>query len=433
MTTDNNQVEVIKNSAELLQEAPAILQENQTRKDKAVEVGKNILLTINDKGMSAELDDRCKNYLVNVNKAVTYMKDKRSSITQIMDGLKSMYTEVETELNPKREGSIPYLIQKHRDAYAKKVAEEKAAELQRLKDIADKGKEAVDIKFAISKQLTEFYNTYLLNQKNKIRSVFNSITLEDYEEKKTALEGYTPQYKIESFSAFKYSLSVNKFHSNEELEVIFQSAIEGKFDEYSANYAAEMSCLKDELIDTLPAKLEELKEQKILSDKAEEARLAAEKASDEAKRAELQKKSEEAEAARLKAIEDQKIREKEEEEKQAKIAAEKQQEELQSLEIEKQGEATLIMFEEQAQSADIVDAPEARVGYEIEILHPVGFTQIFAMWFEKVGKDLPVDKLGNTKLSQMVAWAEKDAIKNGTKIESKFIKYNDTYKAVNRK
>ena len=48
MATDNNQVEVIKNSAELLQEAPAILQENQTRKDKAVEVGKNILLTIND-------------------------------------------------------------------------------------------------------------------------------------------------------------------------------------------------------------------------------------------------------------------------------------------------------------------------------------------------------------------------------------------------
>ncbi|MBK7883038.1 MAG: hypothetical protein IPJ81_03900 [Chitinophagaceae bacterium] len=60
-------------------------------------------------------------------------------------------------------------------------------------------------------------------------------------------------------------------------------------------------------------------------------------------------------------------------------------------------------------------------------------SEIFAMWFEKEGKNLPIDKIGNTKLDQMKAWAEKHAFKTGTKIESKFIKYEESFKAVNRK
>jgi hypothetical protein len=100
--------------------------------------------------------------------------------------------------------------------------------------------------------------------------------------------------------------------------------------------------------------------------------------------------------------------------------------------VKKQGEQTMVMFEKEAAVAETADAPETKVGYEITVLHPVGFTQIFAIWFEKVGKDLPVDKIGNTKLDQMKAWAEKEALK-GTKIDSKFIQYNDTFKAVNRK
>ncbi|MBK7885520.1 MAG: hypothetical protein IPJ81_18275 [Chitinophagaceae bacterium] len=101
--------------------------------------------------------------------------------------------------------------------------------------------------------------------------------------------------------------------------------------------------------------------------------------------------------------------------------------------LKKQGDATMVMFEQEAATAEIDNRPEARQGYEITVLHPVGFTEIFAMWFEKEGKNLPIDKIGNTKLDQMKAWAEKHAFKTGTKIESKFIKYEESFKAVNRK
>ena len=101
--------------------------------------------------------------------------------------------------------------------------------------------------------------------------------------------------------------------------------------------------------------------------------------------------------------------------------------------IKKQGEETMVMFEQEAAMAEDTPSPEMRQGYEIEVLHPVGYTQIFALWFEKMGKDMPVDKLGNTKLEQMKAWAEKEAHKSGTRIDSKFLKYTETFKAVNRK
>jgi hypothetical protein len=139
--------------------------------------------------------------------------------------------------------------------------------------------------------------------------------------------------------------------------------------------------------------------------KAEQERLAAER-----------KKREEEEAARL-----------------AQEAAEAQRKAEEQAMIKKQGEETMVLFEKEAAIAETVQAPEARQGYEITVLHPVGYTQIFALWFEKVGKDLPVDKLGNTKLDQMKTWAEKEAHKSGTKIDSKFLQYKETFKAVNRK
>jgi hypothetical protein len=90
------------------------------------------------------------------------------------------------------------------------------------------------------------------------------------------------------------------------------------------------------------------------------------------------------------------------------------------------------MFEQEAAVAD-VSAPEARQGYEIIVLHQAGYVQIFQMWFENEGKNLPLDKMGGTKLEQMKAWAEKHAHKTGTKIEGKFLKYEESFKAVNRK
>jgi len=54
-------------------------------------------------------------------------------------------------------------------------------------------------------------------------------------------------------------------------------------------------------------------------------------------------------------------------------------------------------------------------------------------WWEKEGVKLPLDKIENTKISQMVAFCEKYAHKQSEKIESEYVKYEEDYTAINRK
>ena len=83
----------------------------------------------------------------------------------------------------------------------------------------------------------------------------------------------------------------------------------------------------------------------------------------------------------------------------------------------------MAMFETAAVAADVVPEVNIKTETAIKVLHVVGFTQIFALWFEHEGKNLPIEKVGNTKLDQMLRWAEKKHMKDGTKIESKFLDY----------
>ena len=447
----DNQVSVIINSIDVLKTGPEILQSNQIRKDKAVAVGQSILEAIAETGMNPELDERANNYLVNIGKATKQMKEDRSSVTQIMDQLKKMYTEVENELDPKKENSIPNRVQKERDAYSRKVAAEAEAKRREAERVANKAREAVDIKYQYEINLKGQYGTFLMTKKNKILQTFNAITLESFEEKSAGLKGLKTDFQFQAEGFFG---SKAQYHTDDEVKVITDSVVAECTPDMEANYKAEMELLKQDLIDKLPSKLFELQEQKRLADEAAAAEEAAKEA--EAKRqaamakanaeekarlekeAEVQRQREAEKQAELKkqqeaAAAEQQRREEEEKQRIAKEAEEAAAKAQQEADVKKQGEEAMVMFEQEAAAALDTPAPETRNGYEIEVLHPVGFTQIFALWFEKEGKNLPIDKIGNTKLDQMNAWAEKMAHKDGTKIDSKFLKYNETFKAVNRK
>jgi len=451
VATNNNQVAVIENSIEVLKTGPQILANNQQRQQKALAVGRNILAAIQEKGMDAELDEKAKVYLIKVNDAVKEMKEQRAAVTQIMDELKKMYTVVENELDAKKPGTIPAQVQAARDAYAKQLAEEAERKRREAEREAAKKVEAVNIKTEMTTKYLGQYNEHLLKKKQGLVSAFNAITLDNYEEKAKALKelSFSFQFQHEGL----YAVNV-KYHTTEELKAISDAVILENREEIEANFHAEMNLLKDELIEKLPSKLEELREQRRLEIEAAEAKRKAEE--EEAKRrAEIEKANEaerkrlEQEAAAARAAEEKrqaelkaeqerlaaerKKREEEEAARLAQEAAEAQRKAEEQAMIKKQGEETMVLFEKEAAIAETVQAPEARQGYEITVLHPVGYTQIFALWFEKVGKDLPVDKLGNTKLDQMKTWAEKEAHKSGTKIDSKFLQYKETFKAVNRK
>jgi hypothetical protein len=452
-TQNNDQVAIIQNSIEVLKTGPEILQANQIKRNKAVQVGNNILSAIAESGMDQTLDERAMNYLSNVNAANKTMKEQRAGVTQIMDQLKKMYTEVENELDPKKENTVPAKIQAHRDKYAKQVATEKEEKRKAAELIAAKAKEAIELKSAVEVQYSNFYNDFLLTKKQALQNNFNAITLGEFADKADKLKAYRPVLNVELLQAFKAKI-YSSIHTAPELFSFTKEVCDSKTEEFRHNYTAELTLLRDDLIEKLPSKLSELQEQKRLADEAaaekERQRIAKEKSDARIASANAeQKKRLEAEAetarianekrnAELKAqLEKSSAEQKQREEAEAqRISAENEENKRradQEVEVKKQGEKTMVLFEQEAGTADLSNGPEARQGYEIIVLHPVGYTQIFALYFEHEGKNLPVDKLGNTKLDQMKAWCEKKALKDGTKIESKFLKYEDSFKAVNRK
>ena len=406
METAIDKIEAIEQSLDIIKTGPEILKSNSERKIKALAVGNNILIEIESKGMDASLDDRCRNYLANINKASKEIQENRKGITQIMDVLKKMYTTVEAEMDIKRDGTIPNKIQGYRDAYAKQLAEEaekkrKELERQRLKE-----EEAINIKIHAEKTVSDRLINALYDFKNTINKVFNAISLTDFDTKEKSLKEMNVALPEVTYKkATEYINIQAKYHNADEIQALINQGIE-QFDiaNFEQRWESEIRELQVGLILKLPSKKNELLEIQKAS-KKEKERLEADRL-----------KREQEEADKLK-------REQEEAKKKAEEEAE----------IKKQGEVTMNLFEEQAELAQIEQAPETRQGYEIIVSHPVAYTQIFAYWFEREGKNLGLDQLEKKSLGQMKSFCEKHAHKTGELIESKFIKYEPTYKAINRK
>ena len=456
----NTQVAIIHNSIEIFKTAPEVLKANQDRTNKAVAVGNNILAAwkeawnIEDENekLAALLavDERSNNYLVNCKKVLSEEKEARAAITQMMDEFKKMFTSADNDIDVTKQGTAPMAVQTNRNEYSKfsfQVAERKRKEAEL---IAAKAKEAIDIKSNIELNLNAQFSDHLLRKKQSLTQNFNSLSLDDFEERSNKLKALKPEPKFIPQALCTFNI---KYHSDTELAEMVDSILSDKMGDMNSTYIAEMSLLIDELIDKLPSKKAELEEQKRLAEEAAEAARRAKEAEEQRqaaiakanakekerleKEAAEQRKKEEEEQAELKRKQDaaaaeQKKREEEEAERLRAEAEEAKAKADQETEIKAQGEQTMVMFETEAATADIQVA-EARQGYDIIVVHQAGWVQIFQLWFEQEGKNLPIDKIGNTKLDQMKSWAEKQAHKTGTKIESKFLKYEETFKAVNRK
>ncbi len=460
-TTFDNQVAVIDRSIEIFRSAPDILKANQERSVKAVAVGNSILeqwetawaIEKEEEKMKAlaAADERSNKYLANCSTALVSEKDARAAITQMMDAFKTMFTTAENDIDKAKKNSVPAKVQEQRNDYVKEVSRIKEEKRLAAEKAAAKAKEAIEIRADAEKKTAADFSSWLLAKKTKMTNAFNAITLENFKTKEDNLRSYQPGFEFQTdYSGFSYYPQ----HTKEQVTEIQNEAFANVVTDYSNTTFAELTLLRDELIEQLPSKKAELLEAKRLADEAEAERKEAEEA--EAKRQAAIAKANAAEKAKLEAeAAEQRRKDAERQEEirrqQEKAEAERKEREAteakrladeaeaarakaeQDAEIKKQGEQTMVMFEQEAAIADSTPAPETRQGYDILILHPVGYTQIFALWFENEGKNLPVDKIGNTKLDQMKAWAEKHAHKTGTKIESKFLNYEVSVKAVTRK
>jgi hypothetical protein len=446
---------IINNSIELLKEAPEILANNQTRMQNAIAVGNNIIGAIAENGMSQQLDDRCNTYLVNIRNAASEMNENRKGVTQIMDELKKMYTTIEGTLDVKKQGTIPFQIQEHRNKYAKDIAEEQLRKQQEIERERQK-KEALiilhtDIEIIVKQKVLNA----LAFKKQMIHKVFNAINLDQFELKSKSLQAMKTSIDAEKIIDIIGSISKpTPLFTPQEINQLVNDIISVNYPLLVKQWSTELAALKQELIDKLPSKKAELEDAQRIAEEAEKAKLEAQEA--ERKRQEEISQANEIERKRL--VEEAKIAQKIEAERQAELlrqqeaqeavrklreaneliriqqeAQETERKAIEEAKLRKQGELTMNIFEQEAQLAEMQQAPATRQGYDIVVTHPVGYTLLFAFWFERDGKNLGIDKLEKTSLGQIKAWCEKYAHKSGEKIDSKFLKYEETYKAINKK
>ena len=462
----DKQVMIIQNSVEIFKTAPEILKSNQQRSQKAVIVGTRLLsdwemaMQIVDENERmtalAAIDERSNKFLVNCGAALKEEKELRAAITQLMDEFKKMFTSAENEIDKTKSGTVADKVQGRRNEYAKQayqVAERKRMELERE---AAKDKEEIEIRSYVEKWVSDKLISLLSAKKLSLTNAFNSITLEDFETRSAALRNLkTTNDSLQSLIGTTINIPFHSYHESAEIEAIQNATIQAyPWEGFALQWDSEITIVKNDLIDKLPSKLTELQEAKRMADElvaekerqriAEEQRkkeLAEANAAEKVKLEEKQRLEREEEQTRNEqlrkeqeaAAEEQKKREQAEADKLAMEEAEAKAKADQEAELKKQGDHTMAMFDKEAAIAENIQAPEARQGFEIEILHPAAWVQIFQLWFENQGKNMAIDKIGTTKMDQMKSWAEKHAHKEEVMIESKFLKYVPSFKAVNRK
>lgn len=464
----DNQLAIINNYIELLRTAPEVLKANQERTGKAIIVGNNILdqwieawkIEAEDERLKALVaaDTRSNDFMVRCATALKEEKEMRAAITQMMDEFKKMFTAAENDIDKTKAGSIADRVQINRDKYVKEAAQIQDKKRNKAERIAAKEKEEIDLRSITEKWIAEKLITLLANKKQSVTNAFNAIALETYEAKESGLKAMVTAIEIPALQkmvGYMENIPYSQYHDMAEKEAIMNATHANyNWQEFTAQWHDDLTFIKNDLIDKLPSKLSELKEQKRLADEqaaekdrqhiAEEKRkkeleksAGEERARLEAKqkidRENEQKRLDQLQREQDQATEEQRKREQEETDRLNREAEDQRKQSEQTVEMKAQGEKTMALFNQEATIAETAPAPEARQGYEIEILHPAAYVQIFQLWFENEGKNLPIDKIGNTKLDQMKAWAEKHAHKNDVKIESKFLKYSPSYKAVNRK
>ena len=386
---------------DVAQTGAAILEKNKARTEKAIAVGQNILKAIQENGMTPELDQRANKYLVNCRGAKKEMEEERKPITQLFDQIRKEFTSTENLLDISKAGSVPFIVQNHRNEYVKQIEQEREQKRLAQELELNKEKERIDTKATVKAQLSAYVQSFIESAKEGLSKSFNRITLEDFADKSKRLKAYKAKYTQEHFDSFSPALSP-KFITIEETRLILKEVVEATdFGVLAGVVEGDINKHVRELIDRLPslkAELERLAkanaEEKKALEEARAKREAEEKAKREAEALEAQKKKEE--ELRLKA------------------EGEKADALMDNLEL----------FE---------DTPETRTGYSITLLHQAGAVELFQFWFEREGAKCTIEELERRSIGQMKTFAERVAHKDGEMISSKFLKYEPTYKAVNRK
>lgn len=375
---------------------PQFYQENKSSRERCIAAGQTLLATIQQGGMTDELDQQAAKYIDKARRTVKMMNEKRSPITKLFDDIRKEFTTMENDIDPTKADTIPYKLQQIRNQYAaKKRAEE---EERRRKEEERQQAEAARIKMRqdIEDDFKQQFFARLNQANNGLTAMDNSVTLENYDEIVRAIRNTQTMLPADFTENLRTTIRIPLGVSIEELQNVERETKERLMGFFTGTYEYQIQVARDYILDRLPSKKANL---------------------------ECMAKASADETARIKA---------EMEERQRKEAAEREaehrrmeEEEKQKAEMARQQAEMEGLFAQQAVVSG--HQPKVKVVQKINLLKAEGIMPILSMWWSKEGCHLSIEEL--TKMfKKQITFCEKLA-KEGIYIRDESVEYVEDVKA----
>lgn len=400
MDTQNNNLPFKANEVvNILQTAPSILTDSETRVTRCSNAGKSLLDTINaTNGINSdEVDGQVQKFIEASKQTLERINGSRKPITQMLTAISKRFTSLESEIDVKTSGTIPYKLQQARNKYAAKKLEEQKKREEEARRIQLAENEKAQYKADITLLLDTTYTNYVSRHINALNGMYDHATLATYNDVCRQIKEAKTTFNWTDF-ANNVKDTFQTFYMDSATRTCIKNELASiKKVEYAKRYSFELDDLKQSLIDRLPSLRKQLEEQEDLR------RTNAE----EAARQEEQRKKEQQEQLRKQEEE----RKRKEEEAKAKAEADKAAAEVQAA------------FDFSAASMPSTPT-KAKVKKKIQITNPQGFLQVYQMWFTREGINMSMEDLEKVH-KKMITYCEKVVNKDGEQIQSAFVKYVD--------
>ncbi|MBP3511140.1 MAG: hypothetical protein J6K19_03765 [Prevotella sp.] len=305
--TENNQALTIfepKNVQTIAELVPQSYDANKLSCTRCIEAGNLLLQRVQKEGMTDVLDLDIAGYLEKTKVTLRKMNGRRSPVTQMFDQIRKIFTSMENDIDPSKSDSIPAQLQAYRNAYAKKKRDEE--ERRRREEAARLAKENAISRYRadVDEDYRRQFNALVNTCANELIKLDRSVTIENYQAALDTLKAYPCELPVNWCPTVISGAPRPAELTTEECRAIQANVMSGLFNQFKEQFPFEVQSIRDEILDRLPSKYQEL--QRVAKASAEEA--ARIKAEIEAKeRAEVARREEErrererqeAEAAKL--------------------------------------------------------------------------------------------------------------------------------------
>lgn len=268
---DNTAVALFEpqNVQTISQLAPKSYNENTVSHDRCLETGDKLLARVKEEGMSDALDMEIAKFLEKTKLTMKRMNERRSPVTQLFDRIRKAYTSMENEIDPTKADSVPHRLQVHRNEYARRKVEQE--ERRRREEAARIAKE--NAKTAYRSDVEEDYNQQfaaLVNSDvNKLTEMDKSVTLGNYELIYQCIKDYDCELPKTWCQTVVSGARRPAELTPDECTAIQASVMAGLMERYRKQFPFEVQNVRDDILDRLPSKKEEL--ERMAKASAEEA------------------------------------------------------------------------------------------------------------------------------------------------------------------